>query len=271
MLAHGGSAEPSLTLQLSTDQPHILVGQAVRAVLSWSSTESISVAPSAAILLVNDGRGFVEHNETAISTASSVPVAFQLGPGRPLRTAHVVGVTGGRFCGDHLCDVHLVFSRQGRYQLVARYGAVESNVVKLDVLDPQGHDREFFERHLSQRPELLTEWPIAVDTENVRRLCRQYPESPYLDLSRLRLARHDVAAAGGGAQSVERAIRRLLKEPGCGAFEEDRLESLAESAANAGLVALSRKLYRRLLMRFPAGPGASAARAALGIGDVSHN
>ena len=109
--------------------------------MTWSTTQPTWVAPDA-VLWINDGGGFVEHHETRTSTASALIVPQPLRPGDLLTAVQVVAVSGGRHCGDRLCDVRLAFPHAGRYKLVARQGPIESNVLSIEVAAPEGHDRD---------------------------------------------------------------------------------------------------------------------------------
>ena len=248
MLASASASGGSLKLELSAAKSRILIGEPLRTVMTWSTTQPAWVATDA-VLWINDGGGFVEHRETRWSTASALIVPQPLKPGDLLTAVQVVAVSGGRHCGDRLCDVRFAFPHAGRYELRARQGRLASNVLPIEVAAPEGHDREFFERHLSRRPDLLTSWPIAVDAEAVRRLCRQHGEGPYLDWIRLELAHHDLAVAPHDREGVEAAVRRLLTEPAAGAFEEERLRSMMELAGEVGLPDLAREMERRLRVR----------------------
>jgi hypothetical protein len=275
LLSSQGVGQALQQTLVATDA-RILLGQPTKVTVTWLTRRPVEVMPVSLAILVDDGEGFREHRETRFSAASTLYLPMTLEPDTPLQTAHVIGVTGGRFSTSDglLREARLVFGRPGRYRIKARYESVESNTATVNVAKPFGKDAELFEKHIRLHPGLLTEWSVLDDPENLKRLFQEYRGSPYLDRARLLSLTREIETPSL-AEELARPSGRpwmplglddaIATEPMKSAFEEDRLLLLAEAHRRLGHGEVAARLYGEITVKYPDGQAAPRAREALRV------
>ena len=171
-------------------------------------------------VLIDDGTGFKEWNETAFATGSTVEQPYALEPARPLRTARVLAAAGYMETSGvrHFVPA---FPRPGRYLVRVEYGKaptlLSSNVVIFNVVAPMGSDAELLDRYLKPEPDLLTPWAALSDDEVHRADPRHLSWQPISGAACSDLLERGLrgavaeAASHGGSPADDHEVANLLQ------------------------------------------------------------
>ncbi len=284
-LATGGGG---LLLSAGSPKTTVLVGEPVKLVLTWRTTEPVRVifedgqfdSRSALGFAVDGGKGprlYLEHGH---ERGSDFVTVASLKPGDRW-ICNLVLVRGSyanaptlrerRSLGPSDYLEGFVFSRPGQYTIKVQhfindsYGPLaESNAVAFTVVEPSGDDLAVFQR-VAKDPEILA------GRGEADALLRKYPKSPYLRWARIRRIGQMDANVGNGYDPEkgirsnqpplhkeerelmtrdfdERVAQELLSDEEWGAFEEERLALGLRHARDESIAAIFRK---QLFEKFP--------------------
>lgn len=274
----------SLSLNLTTAETTVLVGEPVPLTIAFTAIDGDQKAKTTAVVvLIDDGTGYRPHYEARLSSDLLLDNGVDLQPGVPFRTGLVIAVAGARrLAGD---SFRFALPSPGTYRLRAKYGLVMSNEVVLSVVAPEGREAELYETYLKERPYLLTRWATETD-EDVARLqdlLRRYEGSPYLYLPQVRSWLYEIRQAelafgrsGGGTSGespldhdVGAVLDRIQtvdwrSRP---AFDASRMALIAETRLKWGDREGAFEVYRQLIERYPEAPLAQAGRRLIGADD----
>jgi hypothetical protein len=266
-----------LTLRIAVAPDQILVGEPVKIVTTWTTTETIPVRRTAAQVLLDQGQDFQVWGEVPPIYGTVLEPPKTLTPGSPQRTEHVVSVAGptsatGRYS--------LAFPGVGSYRVMVRYGFgdayVTSNVVTIPVVMPQGLDAVLLEHHIRREPDLLIARPARIGgSQRLDAIFAQFPASRYLARARvlfLEMLLFEAIATAPAPLSpsaplegdVPRLLERLETEDlGGSIFDEDRLVVLAQMRSRSGRQAEALQAWQKVAERYPKGVPAEEARVRL--------
>jgi hypothetical protein len=264
-----------LEIRLVAPKTRILAGEPVRLTAIWSVTEPIQVMFDRTRVRLDSGSGFEEWHEAArpINELPTV-LAYQLAPGAPGASTHVVGV--GRQPAIGRADaLSLAMPTPGPYRVTLQYGnsegIVSSNVVSINARAPIARNLELFERHIRPFPVLVSGHAGQL-VERIDRLIDAYSPTPYLARSYVLMMRSKLIRAIQEAPDgypVQGEVPALLEKLAKGtlgnsAFDEDRLIVLAEMYERSGRREDAFATLREIAQRYPDGEAAWKARWRLG-------
>ncbi len=263
-----GTAPPlcaALSIRLSAPA-EILVGEPTKLKARWSTNREIDVQTANAEIWLDSGRGFERYRESSFGSASTVYLDERLKPGSPIRTQHILAVSGYA-AGPNDRRFKLAFPRPGQVMARLRYADCNSNTATISVVPPKGRDAEILSEHLAPRPELLSEWGLLPELGRgeIERLAEDFKGSRYLAWPQLLLWRRqldeaiaELPARGqpGEREPLANGPLRLLEFVSTLAFEdspfdEDRLALLAETRRRLGLLKEAQDADRELLTKYP--------------------
>jgi hypothetical protein len=268
----GSVAPPVPKLHIEAAKSSVLIGEPLKVTVSWTATQQLQINPEALQYWIDSGIGFERHIETHYETAAGLLGPVTLDPSRPLMTSDVLAVKGGGLPGSGKM-FEPALSRVGVVQVKAIYGAVESNVVSVAVVQPSDADAQLYFGYLRGRPELMTDWALMnlrnpSDTELLRQLITSFPQSAYLERAHLLVWRAQITEAlrreepdplRGQLGSVLEEIQGSNALTGT-PFDDERLFLIATTRLDwrdrAGAVAV----LREIIEKYPNGAAAQVAR-----------
>jgi hypothetical protein len=280
-----------LTLEVTSPQRALLVGEPLKLTLSWKASPSVSGVAvedpdflfGSVLLSVDHGAGARLYREHPHQLLEKALVRRTVGPAEEV--VNVVFSSGGYLDrpGGVVRD-GLLFARPGVYSVTALYvhdgarpSGVASNTLRFRVLEPRAADREVL-RELESVPGGAGPASAALRQARARELLERYPDSPYLRLARLERYReqddalhnerdplsgesiHHLGREGMAAlrrQHYRRLAEEILAWNDWGPFEEEALALASLYALGAGEMPLRDRARQMLLDRHP---GSASAR-----------
>jgi hypothetical protein len=278
MLVVAAASNSGLTLSVSLPKSNIFAGEPLKVLTTWKASSIQSVDPAAARILIDDGTGYHDYDETSVDMPFDV-AGVELNPG----SAYVAGfvlAASGQLRADGKRAFAFPFPNPGTYKLKVTYGGASSNETSVSVAIPQGLDAALFTNYLRKRPDLLTPWGVLEesDFERLDSLLQQYKGSAYAFRPQLlvwekKIEKAVVAyGASGGTLATGSPISGdlgpLLAEIESAdwtnrPFDEDRLVLAAETRLKWGDRDGAIRDYQAVVSQYPEGSLALNVRTTL--------
>jgi len=274
-----------LSLEATTPQRELLVGEPLRLTLRWKAARAVKHVAieepdfvfQSLLLSVNDGSGSRLYREYPHDIVERLLVTRSLGKDEE-DVANLVFYRGGYLDrpGGEAQDGFL-FPRKGEYSVTAIYApegtlsTVVSRAVRVKVMAPSGSDRAILDL-VAKDPMLLRGGGDRESQALVKELLSKHPDTRYLRWAKLRLFEERANAllddrdpdtresifhlgAEGLADFRHKYYRRLaedvLSEQGWGAFEEEALALASLYAHGAGDKEMSERVKKDLFEKHP--------------------
>lgn len=279
------AAPAGLSLQISSPQTAVFVGEPLKVVVAWRAVgapvtglrvETQDFLNQSLLFFVDDGSGKKKYLEYARAITEIVIPPKNLKPGDEVVT-NLVLFRGGYVTGlaDRPTDA-LLLPAKGRYSVQAVYMRQEpwvtSNALSVTVAEPTGADREILQAVGRDRSILEANGDAATQAA-WKELIRKHPESPYLRWARLCLlkrrgeALHNWQDPDTGELLLDRmdqaGIARvrvkhyremaddILSDPNWGPFEEEAMALAFSYARASGHQDAEARARKELFEKYP--------------------
>jgi hypothetical protein len=266
----------ALQLRLATAKRTLLAGEPLRLELTWTTTAPVYVDGDARFFVASPDGVARQWHEAEPEGTESMARGAVLGPGERLVTAHVLAATGSLTLPASpavppVSHLALAFPIPGRYRVQARHAPAASNWLDLEVVPPAGAEAEVHD-FIRAHPWVLTPYVTQAQPAGLDAMLRGHPMSVYFARTRLLLwdrkfekaylAAPEVPGPIPSTGDVPAVLDEIARATLPGAFEEDRLSLLLQSAASATHQDRALVAWRELLARFPSGAAVDQARRA---------
>jgi len=250
-----------LRVRLSAVKTPILIGEFTKVRAEWIARRPIAVLVGAETILVDAGRGWIEHAEASLPEETTVSLPTPIAAGTRYVTESVLGLVPRVAPADSIGlealhgSVAFLFDHPGTYRVKLRYEGVESNAVAIRVVAPEGVDAVLF-RTLAGWPGLCASYGGA-DEELVAQgdaLVDAYGAHVYLVPYIHRRHR---------SQRRPTFDLRSSLDVRASAFAADELLWRAEAGATHFDATWARQAFRLVIETYPASAAAQEAAARL--------
>jgi hypothetical protein len=277
-LAASGVAPP-VSMELTTAQQVLLVGEPLRLNLRWRAHRDVTLPPepgwesiAGVRVWISTGGREREYAEAIRSVREELIIVSPLRAGREHSwdlLLHMGVYEPAR--GDAVPQ--LAFAREGRYRVQIAYGGdgwqVRSNGLTITVAEPKGEDRALLDE-LGRDIRSLKYGHLRV-----RRLLERYPRSPYLQVARVHafVMQENAVMLGRDPETglelpdltarapdeltrarqagARRLVEQLSAQGNWGAFEDVRLGFIERHARFSGDVQTAEHAAKELKARYP--------------------
>lgn len=285
------TAPVPLTLEISSPQSAVFVGEPVKLLLQWTGLKDVDIKgldPAdvgrmrfEVTKATGVSRKYVEYHDVI---ADGIYRPLKLNKGQVVRRTVVLTIGGPPNSpgpGGGSVQAGFLFPDSGRYRLRISIEPVglTSNMIEFEVRPPTADEREVY-TEVTRDPTLLRGGRTQASRERLTQLLGRYPRSQYLRFARLQLIKGQLAAEidprtgdsiwtlDEGTRAVylhsqkAEALRQIDSSEDWGPFDEERLFLGAELSGRLGDGEAEGRFRTMLLARFPVSEKADEARAA---------